>query len=403
MKPETELMQTESAIGDVNGDGPNGGNGIVDFADLLDEYETLRPKRGQILEGIVLKIEPDAVIVDIGAKRDAIVTHNDLDKLDEALIGELSTGDSVPVYVLRTPVGDEELVVSLNRGLEKQDWDRAEELLESGEIVEAEVTGHNKGGLLVDFGRLTGFVPNSHVPQLRSYLGNHHELVKQKGQIIGSKLMLNVIDVNPKRKRLVLSAKEAEKERRQKRLSELEEGQVVTGTVSHIVDYGAFVELDGVTGLLHISELDWEHVTHPADVLKVGQELELLVQSVDLENERISLSRKALMPNPYERFAESHHEGQLVEGEVTATVDFGAFVQVADQVEGLVHVSEMDLAYKGAPEDVVQRGERVLTRIISIDAEQERLGLSMRRVSPSEEIAWMSDSRVEQALIEEEE
>lgn len=403
MKPETELMQTEATIGDMNGDGPNGGNGVVDFADLLDEYETLRPKRGQILEGIVLKIEPDAVIVDIGAKRDAIVTHNDLDKLDEALIGELSTGDSVPVYVLRTPVGDEELVVSLNRGLEKQDWDRAEELLESGEIVEAEVTGHNKGGLLVDFGRLTGFVPNSHVPQLRSYLGNHRELVKQKGQMIGSKLMLNVIDVNPKRKRLVLSAKEAEKERRQKRLRELEEGQVVKGTVSHIVDYGAFIELDGVTGLLHISELDWEHVAHPADILEVGQELELLVQSVDVENERISLSRKALMPNPYERFAESHREGELVEGEVTATVDFGAFVEVADQVEGLVHVSEMDLAYKGAPEDVVQPGERVLTRIISIDAEQERLGLSMRRVSASEEIAWMSESRAEQALIEEEE
>ena len=369
----------------------------ANFEELLDEYETFRPHKGQILEGVVIKIENDAVYVDIGAKRDAIVTHNDLDRLDEEMLAGISPGDEIPVYVLRTPVGDEELIVSLNRGLEKQDWDRAEELLESGEMVDLEVVGHNKGGVLVDFGRLRGFVPNSHVPALRPYLGNRQELTRQKAELSGTELSLNVIDVDTRRKRLVLSAKEAEAERRKQRLEELQEGQTILGTVSHIVNYGAFVDLDGVNGLLHISEIDWEHVDHPADIRTVGEDVELRIEDVDVERERVSLSRKALLPNPYERFAESHKVGDLIEGTVTATVDFGAFVEVADGVEGLIHSSEMYLGPGGQPADVLQVGEPVLTRVISIEAEDERLGLSMRRVTPAEEIAWMAERNREAA------
>jgi small subunit ribosomal protein S1 len=376
---------------------------MADFAAMLDNYESFRPQRGQILQGVIIKVEEKAIYIDVGAKRDAIVPFSDLDDLDEAMVQNLSPGDEVPVYVTRTPVGDEELLVSLNRGLEKQDWDRATELLDSDEALELEVVGHNKGGVLADFGRIRGFVPNSHVPQLRPYLGNSHELARQKSALVGTTLSVNVIDVEPRRKRLVLSAKAAEDERRQQRLEELVPGQDLVGTVSHIVDYGAFIDLDGVNGLLHISEVDWDHVEKPGDVFSVGDQVELRVLDVDIDRERVSLSRKALLPNPYERFANEHQVGELVEGTVTAVVDFGAFVEVADGVEGLVHSSEMHLGPETQPRDVLSRREPVLARIISMEPESERLGLSMRRVSPAEEIAWMAERRAIAEASEEEE
>jgi 4-hydroxy-3-methylbut-2-enyl diphosphate reductase len=194
-----------------------------------------------------------------------------------------------------------------------------------------------------------------------------------------------------------MSAKAAEKEARLEQLQAIEEGQIMTGRVDNLVNYGAFVDLGHVTGLLHISQIAWQQIDHPADVLEVGDEVEVRIERVDEERERIGLSRKVLLPSPWEAFAEKHEVGDLIEGQISGLVDFGAFVTLPSQIEGLVHISEINLPADVSPAEVLQIGDRVLVRIISIDPEEERIGLSLRRVSAAEEIAWLSDKREAEA------
>lgn len=377
MEDETTVLPTDNGNGE----------GELSFAELLDQYQYLRPERGEILKGKVLRIEGDVVFIDVGAKRDAVVPHQEVDQLDEDWLGSLSRGDQVPVYVTRTPVGDEELIVSLERGLEEQDWDRAEQVQANDETLELEVTGYNKGGVLVQFNRLQGFVPNSHVPGLK-YVRDSDEQRSFKAKKTGTTLPVKIIEIDRQRERLVLSAQEAQKELRQEQLRELRPGQVVSGRVVNLVKYGAFVDLGQVSGLLHVSKIAWDQVQHPADVLSVGDEIEVMVESVDVEQERISLNRQDLLASPWEQFAEEHEVGQLLEGEVTAVVDFGAFVRLPPGIEGLVHVSEIEGS--GPPDSVLNPGDRVLVRVISIEPEQQRLGLSRRQVTTAEEIEWMA-------------
>ncbi len=365
--------------------------GAASFAELLKLYESPQPKRGEILQGKLLRIEDDLLYVDIGAKRDAIVPYEEVSQLDEQLLESLSRGDTVPVYVVRTPNEDGQLVVSLERGLAQQDWQRAEEMMNNDETVELEVVGHNKGGLLVQFGRIRGFVPNSHEPELRRINDRRRE-TSYKAKIVGETLPLKVIEIDRERERLVLSVTSARRELREEQLDDLQVGQVVTGRVVNIVDYGAFLDLGYVTGLLHVSKLAWEKVDHPADVLSIGDEIEVLIDSIDPNKERISLNRQALLPSPWQKFAGEHQEGELIEGVVTAVVDFGAFVLVAPGIEGLIHISEMEGHVENA-EGVLQPGDTVLTRILSLDTERERLGLSMRRVTREEQVEWMTTHR----------
>ena len=373
------------------------------FAEMLDEYDYTRPQRGQIIQGKILRIEDDAVFMDVGAKRDAIVPHSDLDLLSEELIESLETGREIPVYVLRSPVGDEELLVSINKGLEQQDWDRAKELIEEDETVELDVIGYNKGGLLVQFGQLQGFVPNSHVPELR-YGGSQAQIESRKAKKVGEKLLLKVLEVNQQRRRLIFSAKAAHKEQRKRRLRELEVGSVIEGRVANIVKYGAFVDLGGgVSGLLHVSEMAWHRVEHPSEILSVGDELEVEIQDVDVDRERVSLSRKAVLPNPWHTIEEQHNIGDLVEGTVTNVEDFGAFIEVQAGVVGLVHVSEIDIYGPATIKDIIRPGDEVLVRILDIDPYEERLSLSLRRVTPEEQIEWMRRHEKEEDEVEPEE
>lgn len=373
------------------------GNGAVSFASLLDDYEQLIPKQGQFLQGEVLRIENDAFFIDVGAKRDAIVPFRDLDRFeDQTIINNISRGDTLPVYVLKTPVGDEELLVSLRKGLEHHDWIRAEEEKEADSLLDLKIIGHNKGGLMVSYGHLEGFVPNSHIPALRNYRYNNEELVRQKAKLVGESLAVKILEVNLNQKRLVMSAKEAEQEQRLERLQEIEEGQTVTGRVENLVPYGAFVDIGHVTGLLHISQIAWHQIGHPSEVLSRGDEVEVRVERVDLEKERIGLSRKVLLPSPWEAFDEKYKVGDLIEGELTGLVDFGAFVTLPSQIEGLVHVSEINLPVDASPAEVLQIGERVLVRIINIEPDTKRIGLSLRRVSANEEIAWLAEKREEE-------
>ena len=387
-----EVVLATASNDSSNGNGPQveaEEENFLSFADMLDSFDYTVPQQGEFLEGTIIRIDEDAIFVNVGAKRDAIIPHTDLDQLEEDQRAELSTGDTIPVYVLRTPMGDQELIVSLFKGLQQRDWDWADSCLASEELLELKVVGHNKGGLLVEFGRLRGFVPNSHVADLR-HVRNPSQRKAFKDKSRHDDLVVKVIEVDRDRRRLVMSETAAMVEQRQSRLEELEEGTVMTGHIVNVVKYGAFVDLGGIHGLLHISKIDWHHIDHPSNVFEVGDEVEVMIDEIDADNERVSLNRKVLMPTPWDAFAEEHAVGDLLEGEITNVLDFGAFVQVADGIEGLIHVSEINMPHAGSPKAVLQSGDVVLARMISIEPERERLSLSLRRVTTTEELEWMA-------------
>jgi len=342
-----------------------------------DEYGYTRPRRGQVYKADILAITESDVIVDLGTKRDGIVPPKDLGFLNEEYLDSLEVGDSVPVVVLRTWGNDDELVVSLNKGLEQEDWLRAQDLFENEQVVEAAVTDFNRGGVLVSFGRLQGFVPNSHLTSIpRGLQGNR--LKEAKAELVGETLSLAVIEVNQRRRRLILSERAAKRHQRQQLLQELTEGEVRSGVVRNLVDFGAFVDLGGIDGLIHISELDWSHVDHPRDVLSVGDEVEVVVLDVDRERERIALSRKQLLPDPWQRVTEGLDEGEVVEGTVTGVVEFGAFVDLGEGVEGLIHTSEMPEG-RGSLSDL-EPGSPVRVRVLEIDEGQRQIALRLQDI-----------------------
>jgi small subunit ribosomal protein S1 len=260
---------------------------------MQDDYAYAPPRRGEIREAYILSIEDERMIVDLPqTKRDGVVTSRDLELLDSSYRASLHVGDCVPVCILRSSDRSGYVVVSIKQGLSRQDWLRAEQLARSRQVVEAEVTGFNRGGVVISFGHLRGFVPNSHLgmPFRRTH--------EAKADLVGKTLSLVVLEVEQRRRSLILSAREAQQMRRKQLLEELQAGQIRTGIVDGLVSYGAFVDLGGLTGLIHISELDWSYVRHPSEVLQVGDELEVLILSVDRERQRVSLSRKGLLPPP---------------------------------------------------------------------------------------------------------
>lgn len=371
-------------------------NSATHFATLLNAHEPELLKRGEIVDGEVLVLGDNLVILDVGAKRDAIVPPQELADVEEAFLNDLNTGDIVPVYVIHTPVNNDELLVSLEKGQREQDWQRAEQCLNDKELMDLEVVGHNKGGLMVQFGRLEGFVPNSHAPMLKN-VHDHREYTRKKSELVGSKLPVQIVELDRQRKRMIMSAAKAHEERQIEQIKKLEVGQIVTGHVVNLVKYGAFISFGAVTGLLHISEIGWQHVDHPSAALTAGDEIEVAVLDIDIERKRVSLSRKQLLPDPWEQFAANYAVGDLIEGVVTSIVDFGAFVRFESDVEGLIHISEMPLISSGNPDDLLQVREQILARIVSIQPEKQRIGLSMRRVSAAEEIAWLTERRREAA------
>lgn len=342
------------------------------------DYDYTLPKRGDICEAVILFVGKDDMIVDLGVKRDGIIPRKDLQSLDEGYRSSLQVGDDIPVRILDTNADGDSLVVSLTQGLAQQDWLRAQELLESGGVCEAEVTDVNSGGVLVSFGRVRGFVPNSHLSSVPPGLRGS-SLLEAKSDLVGNELTLAILEVEQRRRRLILSERAANRHRRQKLLEELSEGDVCTGTVRNLVDYGAFVDLGGVDGLVHISELDWRHLDHPSDVLSVGHRVDVKVLSVDRDRERIELSRKELLPDPWDEVTGELEVDQLVDGQVTNVVDFGAFVDVGQGVEGLVHISEMPDGEASCAS--LSRKAPVRVRVLSIDSSRRRLALSLKGVS----------------------
>jgi small subunit ribosomal protein S1 len=267
---------------------------------LLDEYDYNRPKRGQFMDAEIMQIEHDRILVDLGAKTDAVVPVRELKNTDESILEDLTEGDMVPVYIMQPPTMMQKPTVSLQRGIEKQDWNRAEQLLESKEIIQLRIVDHNKGGLLVKFGNLEGFLPASLMPTV-ARASNREMAEKIKSNLIGERVYMSVIEVKSKADRLIFSARENQDEIKQKMYQELQPGDIRNGIVVNLVEFGAFVDLFGVDGLLHISELGWIRREHPSEVLSLGDKIEVKVLDVDPENGRIGLSRKALI-NPVEAY-----------------------------------------------------------------------------------------------------
>lgn len=350
----------------------------AEFRELLEaSFAYAPPRRGEIRNATILQIDEREIIVDLGAKRDGIVPNQDIERLDAKVRRSLEVGAEVPVYVLNPRDQDDNLIVSINMGLQQYDWEKARELLQSEDVVSVNVVGHNRGGILVRWNRLEGFIPSSHLVSMNysSDRGNWDDLRDKE-------LVVKVIEVDQDRRRLIFSEREAQKEWRAQQkarlLEELQEGDRVMGTVTGLRDFGAFVNLGGADGLIHVSELAWHRVDHPRDVLRVGEEIEVYVLNLDRESNRIALSRKRLLNDPWEDASQRYHEGQLVEGTVTNVVDFGAFVALDDGLEGLLHLSEMGNGSLKEPHSYVKKGDRLSLRISHLEPEKRRVGFTQR-------------------------
>ena len=263
---------------------------------LQGNYLHRRPRRGDIAEVRILALDRHGVFVELPGKRDGVVQQSDLAEVDEDYLESLNVGDHIPVCVVKVPHDRSAILVSLKQGLEQQEWTRIQALQESQQIVQVEVLEDNHGGVIAAMGELRGFIPNSHLVSVPRGLRGQ-KLRDRKTALIGQTLNVVVIEARPRRRRLVLSEREAQRQQRENLLQELHEGAIRTGIVSNLTDYGAFIDLGGIDGLLHVSELSWDYVEHPRNVLQVGDEVEVYVLDVDRKRERISLSRKRLLPD----------------------------------------------------------------------------------------------------------
>lgn len=371
------------------------------MAELLDE-ECKIPERGEIVEGMIAEITPSEVLVDIACKSEGVVPIRDLERLDADMRKSLKVGASVYVYVVRPEDGEGNTILSLSRALMENDWRQATTLFDAGETFEETVAGSNKGGLIVNIGRLRGFVPASQITSVRlPREGNDEEREAILQKLVGQKVRIKIIELDRRRNRLILSERAAVREWRQgqkeRLLDELAEGMVRRGVVSSLCDFGAFVDLGGADGLVHLSEISWRRVGHPKQVLSVGQEVDVYVLSVDRDSRRIALSIKRLQKEPWTTVEERYQIGQLVTGKITKLTDFGAFARLDEDIEGLIHISELAENRINHPKEVVQEGQELTLRVIRIDASKQRLGLSLRRVDDdqfSEEYDWQEPGQL---------
>jgi small subunit ribosomal protein S1 len=373
------------------------------MAELLDEEcKSMIPERGSIVEGVIAEITPSEVLVDIACKSEGVVPIRDLERLDDDMRRSLKVGAKVYVYVIRPEDGEGNTILSLSRALMENDWRQATTLFDSGETFEETVAGSNKGGLIINIGRLRGFVPASQITSVRlPREGNDEEREAILQKLVGGKVRIKIIELDRRRNRLILSERAAVREWRQgqkeRLLDELAEGIVRRGVVSSLCDFGAFVDLGGADGLVHLSELSWRRVGHPKQVLTVGQEVDVYVLSVDRESRRIALSIKRLQKEPWSTVEERYQIGQLVTGKITKLTDFGAFARLDEDIEGLIHISELAENRISHPKEVVQEGQELTLRVIRIDASKQRLGLSLRRVDDdqfSEEYDWQQSDQL---------
>jgi small subunit ribosomal protein S1 len=341
------------------------------------------PTQGEIRQGFIATIRDNEVLVSIGTKSEGVISGRELEQIPADERASFTVGQEIPVFVVAAEDSNGNVVLSYLRAREEKDWEVVENLLASNETFSSKVIGYNKGGLIVPIGGLRGFVPASQISLTRRSASN--ESPEQRwSKMVGEPMNVRVIEVDRERRRLILSERMALAETREtlkdRLLDELQEGSVRTGRVTSLADFGAFVNIEGADGLVHLSEISWDRIQHPNEVLKVGQEVKVKVISVDRERKRIGLSMRQLEDDPWVRKVSHLKEGMLVEGTITHLTKFGAFARLDEDLEGLIHVSELSEQRVAHPKEVLREGEVVTLRVIKIDPERRRIGLSLRKV-----------------------
>ena len=386
--------------------------GSQEMAELLDTLKPVKPlRRGDVVEGVVMRSNREGVLLNIGSKAEGIVPPGEMRSLDREDIEKLQVGDEIVALVVRGESGEGAAILSIDKAVGEKGWRTLEKLLESGELVSGKILGFNRGGAIVDVEGVQGFVPISQLVSIsRSRFREAQEPVEataaegeegqetdkdrereaapQEPSDVGRVLELKVLEVNRGRNRAILSERQALQEERERRkaklIEELTEGEVRSGKVTGISSFGAFVDLGGADGLIHISELAWSSVRTPEEVVSLGDEVEVLVLRVDAENKKIALSLKRLQQEPWETIADRFEVGDLVDATVTKLTDFGAFARLEDSVEGLIHISELSSRAINHAREVVKEGDTVRLKILRIEPERRRLGLSLRQALEEE-------------------
>lgn len=368
-----------------------------DMGQLLDQMGEMKSaRRGDIVEGAVMRADAsDGLFVNIGQKSEAHVPLNEMRTMETDDVSSLE-GSSIIAMVVRPESGDNQAILSVDRAVGEQGWRSLEKAMESGEVIEGNIAGFNRGGSIVEVEGVQGFVPMSQlvsVPRerFRLYQEEGASLPQEEQQSIqaaqaaelGRSIQMKVLEVNRSRNRAIFSERQAVQESRDalkaKLIAELSEGEVRMGRVTGISSFGAFVDIGGADGLIHISELSWSMVNSPEEVVRVGQEVDVYVLRVDAENMKIALSLRRLQPEPWETIQDRHNIGDVVDATVTKLTNFGAFARVEDSIEGLIHISELSARMISHPREVVREGDDVRVKILRIEPERRRLGLSLKQ------------------------
>jgi small subunit ribosomal protein S1 len=342
------------------------------------------PKQGEIRTGMVASKTPGQILVSIGTKSEGVISGKEYEQIPPEELEALAIGQEIPVYVVNPEDQNGNLVLSYTRAAEEVSWQDTEGLLDNKETIHSSIIGYNKGGLIVPVGGLRGFVPASQISLSRraNLQGDTPETKWSK--MIGQEIDVCVIEVDRERRRLILSERAASTETREslkeKVIDELTEGETRVGRVTSLADFGAFVNISGADGLVHLSEISWERINHPGEVLKVGQEVKVRVISIDKDKKRIGLSIRQLQADPWAKEVAQYQVGQLVEGKITRLTKFGAFARLEGEIEGLIHISEISEKRIDHPKEVLHEGDVVALRVIKIDPDNHRIGLSLRRV-----------------------
>ena len=316
-------------------------------------------KYGDVVEGLIMQVDRDEILVDIGSKSEGVIPSKELSTLTDEERDRLAIGDQVLVFVVQAENQDGHAVLSIDKARQEKSWRRLQTIYEASEMIEAEVSNYNKGGLLVNLDGVRGFVPASQVTEIRG--GDDASKQADMARLVGNKLSLKIIEINRHRNRLILSERQAVQERRdamkERLIQEINEGETRKGRVASIADFGAFVDIGGADGLVHLSELSWSRIKHPSEVLRVGDEVDVYVLGINANEKKIALSIKRTQREPWSQVADKYQVGQLIHGTITQLANFGAFARIEDGVEGLIHVSELSDDRITHPRQLVREGD----------------------------------------------
>jgi small subunit ribosomal protein S1 len=385
------MDQTEAPMGQGaadEGNPPDNNNESMESLMRAEDSGLEFPNQGEIRMGVIASISPSQILVSVGAKSEGVITGRELDQIPPGEREALQVGQEIHVYVVNPEDQNGNIVLSYTRAQEQMGWERVEKMIETGEGYDGSVEGYNKGGLIVGVYGLRGFIPASQISLARRNASQGETPEQRWAKMIGEPISVRVIEVDRARRRLILSERAASPESRQslkeRVIEELQEGEVRTGRVTSLADFGAFVNINGADGLVHLSEISWDRIQHPSEVLEVGQEVQVKVINVDREKKRIGLSIRALQQDPWRERVSKFKVGQLVEGVVTRLTKFGAFARLEGDIEGLIHISEISDDRIEHPRERLKEGEVVTLRIIRIDLDQRRIGLSLRKVDSAQ-------------------